>query len=286
MFTCLTGECRNSQDPKLSQVLDCDNYYVGLTEAPGCAHRMASLRAKQPKAPGFVTELQGGWFATIGGALSDDHYSDARHFNAIHWMSLLGGAGGLTPYVFVGGTHFGNWGSRGQTTSYDYNAGIREWGARGSKYSVAQGVAQFIHENEAQLLRAEGGPCEIKDAPKSLFGGVRIAPDGTRFVFLLNNDPTQPAAGKATLVPGQIAKPSAPIYNIDQNGNQVLIQTGDAAAGRLTLAPFEVSYDLPPLGAGALVIPPGKSPAKGIWYPKPQREITRPALCRIPFYAA
>jgi hypothetical protein len=282
VFTCLTGECRNSLDPKLSQVFDCDNYYVGLTEAPGCAHRMASLRAKQPNAPGIVTELQGGWFSTIGSALSEDHYSDSRHSNAIHWMSLLGGAGGLVPYVFVGGTHFGNWGSRGQTTTYDYNAGIREWGARGAKYAVAQGVARFIRDNEVQLLRAEGGPCEIKGAPKSLFGGVRVAPDGTRFVFLLNNDPNQPATGKATLVPGQIAKPSAPIYNIDQNGNRVLIQTGDAAAGKLTLAPFEVAYDLPPLGAGALVIPPGKTPAEGVWYPKPQQAISRPATLPAP----
>src|SRR5205823_13573383 len=30
IFTCLTRECRGSSDPTLSQVFDCDNYYVGL----------------------------------------------------------------------------------------------------------------------------------------------------------------------------------------------------------------------------------------------------------------
>jgi hypothetical protein len=286
VFTCLTGECRGSRDPVLSQVFDCDNYYVGLTEAPGCAQRMADLRRKQPDAPGFVTELQGGWFSTIGGALSEDHYSDARHFNAIHWMSLLGGASGLTPYVFVGGTHFGNWGSRGQTTSYDYNAAVREWGARGPKYAVAQGIAQFVRENEAQLLRAEGGPCSIQDAPKSLFGGVRVSPDGTRFVFLLNNDPRNPAAGKATLLPGQVARPAGPIYNIDQNGNQVRIKTDESVAAPLAVPPIEVAFDLPPLGAKALVIPPDKSPEQGTWYPKPQPPIARPTSVPPPIRIA
>jgi hypothetical protein len=68
--TCLTRECRGSTDPVLSQVFDCDNYYVGLTAAPSCAQRMMSLRAKQPDAPGFVTQLQGGWFALVGNRLS------------------------------------------------------------------------------------------------------------------------------------------------------------------------------------------------------------------------
>ena len=137
IFTCLTRECRESSDPVLSQVFDSDNYYVGLTAAPSCAQRMMSLRAKQPDAPGFVTELQGGWFSLVGDRLSEDNYSDARHYNAISLMSLLGGASGLNTYMFVGGTEFGGWGARGQTTTYDYNAPIREWGARGAKYLVA-----------------------------------------------------------------------------------------------------------------------------------------------------
>ena len=270
VFTCLTGECRNSQDPQLSQVFDCDNYYVGLTDAPSCALRMAGLRTQQPNAPGFVTELQGGWFSTIGGGLSESHYSDARHFNAIHWMSLLGGAGGLTPYVFVGGTHFGNWGSRGQTTTYDYNAGIREWGARGAKYAVAQGVARFIRENEPQLLRAEGGPCEIREGPKSLFGGVRLAPDGTRFVFLLNNDPGKPATGKATLVPGQIAKPTGSDlqHRPERQPGVDPRPGGRGRADRRTSRRSKSTTTSAPLGAKVLVIPPGKTPADGVWYPK------------------
>ena len=74
VFTCLTQECRNNKDPELSQVFDSDNYYVGLSSAPDCAYRMASLRQSQPDAPGFVTELQGGWFSLVTGRLSEQHY--------------------------------------------------------------------------------------------------------------------------------------------------------------------------------------------------------------------
>ncbi|HWC59266.1 MAG TPA: beta-galactosidase [Verrucomicrobiae bacterium] len=286
MFTCLTRECRESSDPVLSQVFDCDNYYVGLTAAPSCSQRMVSLRAQQPDAPGFVLELQGGWFALVGDKLSEENYSDARHYNAISLMSLLGGASGMNTYMFVGGTHFDGWQARGQTTTYDYNAPIREWGARGEKYAVAKSINQLIRENETQLLRATGGPCELQGAPTNLFGGVRVSPDGTRFVFLDNTDPEHPVSGKVTVVPGKIVKARAPIYNIDQDGKRVLIETREAVSQTNAISPFEVDYDLAALGAKVLVIPQGKTPAEGIWYPKPQKPIARPAALPAPIRIA
>jgi hypothetical protein len=278
VFTCRTAQTRGSADPVLSQVFDCDNLYVPLDGAPGCAQRMVSLRAQQPKAPAFVTELQGGWFSLVGDRLSEENYSDARHFNAIHWMSLLGGATGLNPYMFTGGTHFGGWGARGQTTTYDYNAAIREWGALSPKYYAAKGVNEFVRDHASRLVRAEGGPCELQGAPASLFGGVRVAPDGTRFVFLHNTDPKNPASGKLTVVPGKITRPDGPIYNFDQEGNRVLVRTAEADAGAATIPPFEVEYSLADLGAKVLVIPPGKTAAQGVWYPKTQAVPPAPRL--------
>ena len=76
MFQCLLvllQQCRSSNDSELSQVFDSDNYYVGLNEAPSCAIRMADLRNKQPDSPGFVTELQGGWFSLVTGKLNEDN---------------------------------------------------------------------------------------------------------------------------------------------------------------------------------------------------------------------
>lgn len=243
VFTCLTAECRNSKDPELSQVFDCDNYYVGLNDAPSCAYRMEQLRRGQPDAPGFVTELQGGWFSLVTGRLSDENYSDARHMQAIGLMSLLGGASGINYYMFYGGTNYAGWGARGMTTSYDYNAAIRENGQLSPKYSAAKGIGEFIKKYGPKLLHTQGGPCQFKvddnAAPKELFGGVRIAPDGTKFVFLDNTDAKNTLSGTVTIVPGKIARPDAPIYNINQHGEKVLIKTANSdTSAKLIIDPL------------------------------------------------
>lgn len=278
IFTCLTNECRSSEDVELSQVFDSDNYYVGLSSAPDCAYRMANLRKEQPDAPGFVTELQGGWFSLVTGRLSEDHYSDARHFKAVGLMSLLGGAGGINYYMFFGGTHFAGWGARGMTTSYDYNAAIRENGARSDKYFEAKAIGQFIQAFEPQLVRSEGGPCAMEGGAKSLFGGVRVAVDGTRFVFLHNTDPKNAIRGKVRLLPGKMNCPATPMYNINQHGEKVLIAASEAAdTDSVTVSPINVSYDLPALGTKVLVIPAGKPETKGEWWPQEQIRPLRPA---------
>lgn len=288
VFTCLTSQCRNSQDPELSQVFDCDNYYVGgLSDAPSCAYRMADLCRKQPDAPGFVTELQGGWFSLVTGGLSEDHYSDDRHFKALGLMTILGGGTGINYYMFFGGTHFAGWGARGMTTSYDYNAAIRESGALGSKYFAAKEIGGFIQNFESRLVRSEGGPCTLADAPKALFGGVRMSSDGTKFVFLHNTDPKQSLRGKAKVIPGKLTKPQEPIYNINQHGEKVLMRTGDTAdSDSLTLEPFEVAYDLSPLDTRILVIPPGAAPGQGEWWPKKQMLPLRPSGLPAPIRIA
>ncbi len=282
-FTCLTSQTRGSKDPELSQVFDCDNYYVGLSDAPGCARRMAGLRKSQPDAPGFVTELQGGWFSLVTGTLSEEHESDARHFNAIGMMSLLGGATGINYYMFFGGTHFEGWGARGMTTSYDYNAAIRESGAVGSKYYAAKAIGEFVGKFESKLVRAEGGPCELQNVSKKMFGGVRVAPDGTRFVFLHNTDVQNPMQGTVTLVPGRFPTPTGPMYNINQHGEKVLIKPAEAASSDSSaIPPFSVDFNLPALGARVLVIPPGANPEQGEWWPKEVQQPVRPAVSFAP----
>lgn len=282
VFTCLTQECRASKDPELSQVFDCDNYYVaGLSDAPSCAFRMTDLRQVQPDAPGFVTELQGGWFSLVTGKLSEEHYSDDRHFKALGLMSMLGGATGINYYMFFGGTHFAGWGARGMTTSYDYNAAIRESGALGPKYYAAKEIGGFIKAFEQKLVRSEGGPCELKGAPKNLFGGVRIAVDGTRFIFLHNTDPDHSIKGKVSLIPGKLSKPTEPMYNVNQLGEKVLITSALVKSkDSLAVEKMEVLYDLPALGSKILVIPAGKKPEQGEWWPKEQAHPLRPS--RLP----
>lgn len=287
VFTCLTSQCRGSKDPELSQVFDCDNYYTDQSGAAGCAHRMVSLRKRQTDAPGFVTEMQGGWFSTVTGRLSEEHFSDARHFNAISLMTLLGGGTGINYYMFVGGTHFAGWGARGMTTTYDYNAAIGESGICSPKYYAATSIGNFIHRYEQPLLRSKGGPCNIQGVPKNITGGIRIAPDGTKFIFLNNSDAKASYNGQADIVPGSIAKATEPIYNIDQNGQHVQMKTADGnpAADSLKLDNISIACHLEPLGAKVLVIPPGAAPQNGVWYPEAlsttASQLPSPATIRI-----
>ena len=278
IFTCLTEECRSSKDEELSQVFDSDNYYVGLSSAPDCAHRMMNLKKEQPDAPGFVTELQGGWFSLVTGRLSEDHYSDARHFKAVGLMSLLGGAGGINYYMFFGGTHFAGWGARGMTTSYDYNAAIRETGALSEKYFEAKAIGQFIRTFEQRLVRSEGGPCALEGGAETLFGGVRVAVDGTRFVFLHNTDAKKPVRGKVRLIPGKVNHLSTPMYNINQHGEKVLIASLETSVANIPESEaIDVTYELPALGSKVLVIPARKGTAEGEWWPKEQIRPVRPS---------
>ena len=287
VFTCLTSQCRGSKDGELSQVFDCDNYYVGLNDAPSCAHRMMNLRRAQPDAPGFVTELQGGWFSLQTGTLSDQHYSDARHFRAIGLMTMLGGGTGINYYMLFGGTHLEGWGARGMTTSYDYNAAIRENGSVGNKYLEAKAIGEFIRTYESSLVRTTGGPCELQGASDKIFGGLRVAADGTRFVFLHNTDDKRPSSGQVTLLPGRISRPSAPMYNINQHGQKVLIEAGgDSQSDSMVVEPLTLDYELGPLGASVLVIPPGKSPSEGEWWPRRQPAVRRPAQLPAPVRVA
>ena len=266
IFTCLTNECRGSKDDVLKNVFDADNFYVGLKEAPGCAQRIESLKQRQPNAPAFVTELQGGWFSTTNGSLSEDNYSDYRHYQAISLMSMLGGATGLNTYMFVGGTNFAGWGARGQTTTYDYNAPIHENGSLSKKYEVAKNIGSFIHTYQKELVHSNGGPSTLTDGPKSLYGGVRVSSDGTRFVFLHNTNPEQNISGIVTLMPGKLFSTNDSVYNIDQNGKKVLIKTGTVNTDTSLFKPFPVAYQLTGLGSKVLVIPAGKNPEEGTWW--------------------
>ncbi|MDT3401171.1 beta-galactosidase [Mucilaginibacter terrae] len=265
VFTCLTSETRGSKDPALAQVFDCDNYYVGLRDAVTCARRMQTLKQQQPDAPGFVTELQGGWFSTVGSTLSEDHYSNDRHFYAIAMMSIAGGSTGIFPYVFVGGTHFEGWGARGQTTTYDYNAAIRENGALSSKYYAAKNIGDFIRQYGGLLIHSKGGVCTFTNAPEEIVGGFRISSNGTRFIFIHNNSPKETRSGTAQVRPGQ-DNTAKPMYNIDQDEKKVLIANQPNADPELKTAPFKIAYELAPLETKVLIIPPGLTPEKGNWW--------------------
>ena len=191
LFTCVTPEVRGAKEPVISQLFDMDNQYVwwNMHEAKS---RIEDLKKVQPNAPAFVCELQGGWFSTQGGGLSEDSYLDGRHARGMALMGMAGGATGLNYYMFFGGTHFAGWGARRMTTSYDYGAPLKESGGVGEKYAAVKGIGDVVNRFGAQLAQSEPVVFETKTDKEQLTIGLRKASDGTLFVFFLNRNKKEP----------------------------------------------------------------------------------------------
>lgn len=246
MFTCVTPEVRSSRDADISQLFDMDNLYVwwNIKEVKS---RMEEMKVVQPAAPAFICELQGGWFATVGGSLSEDAKLDGRHARGMALMALAGGSTGFNYYMFFGGTNLAGWGARHQTTTYDYGAPLRENGGAGEKYLAVKGVAEFINKYSDRLARTRALEFTADNLPADLIMAVRQAADGTKFIYLFN---------------------SSDKTDIDQPLTVRLKEGGV----------LQLNCRVGLLDSKVLVLPANTLAEKeGEWYPRPQPAIIRPA---------
>lgn len=252
IFTCLTGQTRGSKDPELADVFDAVNLY-NRNDIPGAAKKMAGFKAAQPGKPGMVAELQGGWFAKVGGGkLSEEQDGiDELQINAITLAAIANGASITNFYMLFGGSHFGPWAARGQLASYDYNAPIRETGAVGARYAAVKGIGEMLAKWDTLVTAS-------KVAVASRTGGdgveflVKATPAGERFVFAFNKDRKAGKAGEATL----------------------------ALDGGVSL---KVNYDLGPFGHQICRLAPGETGTAGKeWLPKPGALPARPDPATLP----
>lgn len=250
LFTCVTPETRHSNDAQISQVFDMDNQYVwwNMHEAKT---RIEDLKMQQLDAPAFVCELQGGWFSTVGGGLSEDSYLDGRHARGMALMAMAGGSTGLNYYMFFGGTHFAGWGARRMTTTYDYGAALKENGGVGEKYQAVKELGDFVNSYNKQLARTTAIAFKTDKEYKDLVLGLRQSEDGTQFLFVLNKNKKDAVN---TLVTLHIKNKPA--------------LTFDCKLG---------AYD-----SKVLVLAKGKTADKGTWYPKQASAIQRPTNLPAP----
>lgn len=241
LFTCVTPEVRGAEDEVIGQLFDMDNQYIwwNIHEAK---QRIEHLKKEQPNAPAFVCELQGGWFSTVGGGLSEDSYLDGRHARGMALMAMAGGATGLNYYMFFGGTHFAGWGARRMTTTYDYGAALKENGGVGEKYLAVKGIGRFVTRYGEKLAQSESVKYSVGISDERLTTGVRQAQDGTLFFFFFNRDKK------------------------NKFSDMVQFRLPDGKA-------YPVACVLNPLDSKVLVVSPGTE--QGKWYPESEAEILR-----------
>jgi len=69
-------------------------------------------------------------------------------------------------YMLFGGTNPGDWAARSLTTSYDYNAPIREWGGVDERYQRVW-PWRMLREHGPKLTRADAVSCDVSVRKKT-----------------------------------------------------------------------------------------------------------------------
>lgn len=247
LITCWTRPIRGTTDSDLKQIFDCCNFYPRWNVKKELVPQIEKLRREQPNAPLATTELQGGWLSVVGGKLSErqDGITGAQIQN----LTLLAWQLGQTLtnyYMLVGGTNFDDWGGRNITTTYDYNAPIRENGGVGERYWRVWALGQMIREHGARLVRSTLVPIDSKASDPDVDIAERRAADGSRYFFVRTDERQGPRKGTATV--------------IERGGESITFD-----------------YQLEPFGSAVLYLPPGeRNPLHGEWLPKSPPPMIRP----------
>jgi hypothetical protein len=250
LISCWTKQIRGIKDGPLRGVFDCTNFYPRWNVAKEVGGKLAQARTQQPDAPLMTTEMQGGWFAKVGGKLSDQQDGvTAAQIQNITLYAIQNGETAMSYYMLFGGTNFDDWGARDMITSYDYNAPIRESGGVGERYQRVWALGHMLIDHGAKLVRAEDVPLTATATDADVGVAERKAPDGSRYIFVRTDNHVSP-----------------------RNGT-VHLKENDGSAPDLTF-----DYQLEPFGSMVLYLPPGETdPKKGEWLPKPAPPIQRPA---------
>lgn len=249
LITCWTHQVRGSPDPVMREMFDCCNFYPCWNVEQELHDGIGKLRVEQPDAPLGTTELQGGQFAQVGGTLSEQQDGlTAAQINNLTLFAIQSGETLLNYYMLVGGSNFGDWAARDLTTTYDYNAPIREWGGIGDRYQRVWAIGHMLQEHGVRLARAEAVECDVTNTLNDVSVVERRAMDGSRYFFVRTSEHREPREGTVTV---------------------------EEKAGERRK--FTFNYQLEPFGAKILYLPPGVSDAAGGgWLPKPAPAFERP----------
>jgi beta-galactosidase len=125
--------------------------------------RSISHKANKPDQPLIWTELYPAWYDTWG---FQHHLRDARNM-AFNILNFLGNGGtGWNYYMWHGGTNFGRTSMYLQTTSYDFDAPIDEYGRPSPKGLYLSRLHEAIKSNSKIILEGER-------TQKVLLSGIR-----------------------------------------------------------------------------------------------------------------
>ena len=237
LFTCLTKDRAFRDDPFLrSHVYDTTNRYPSFNMNE-LIQGIDETAKYQPEKFRAITELQGGWFAQVGGKLSDQQGHNAAQINQLTLTAIEHGVTSMNYYMFYGGANLGYGAAKELIQSYDYNAPLREPGGEGDRYFAVKAIASMLQDHGKQLIESDPVEVTVTGEHMGVSVTLRKSKDGSRFYFIRNSR---------------------------RNGNR----TGavEIEGGGQKIA---VNYNLGPFGAKVLYLAPDVNDAtKGEWMPK------------------
>ncbi len=128
----------------------------GSENLPAALRQLALI---QPDTPRIVSEYWTGWFDHWGGKHADS-VDPQKHLYRL--AGILGAGAMFNLFMFHGGTNFGFTGGRSvngsacyMTTSYDYDAPLREGGGRGDKFAMTKRLCTFASQFGAVLANLD-----------------------------------------------------------------------------------------------------------------------------------
>ena len=138
----------------------------------GIAQKLAQTRRIWPDNPMIVSELWSGWFDDWGS--SHHNGKPAAELDwCLHELQAVGAAG-FSHWMWAGGTNFGYWGGRTvggdtihNTTSYDCDAPVSEYGGLTEKYFVSRRHHLFLATLGSRLAKL---------LTQATDGGVKVLP--------------------------------------------------------------------------------------------------------------
>ena len=255
-ISCWTKQVRGSTDPVLREIFDACNFYPRWGVDAELNSNIPRLRTEQPDAPLATTELQGGWFSKVGGPLSENQEGvTASQINYLTLLTLEQGETLLNYYMLFGGSNLGDWGARTMTTTYDYNAPIREWGGVDNRYQRVWAIGHMLRDHGARLARSEKMDCAVTLSSHSSKGTndvsivMRSVAGGGRYIFVRTSQHAEAREGTVHLIPKTTGDSEEIVFN----------------------------YNLEPFGSKILYLPRGShNAAQGEWLPKEAPAIQRP----------
>ena len=198
------------------------------------AERVPDFKVHNPQMPALWTENWPGWYDTFGVAHhkrepQEIAYNVARFFAA--------GGTGVNYYMWHGGTNYGREGMYLQTTSYDFDAPLDEYGLPTTKSEHLGKLHRVLQENARHLLNATAQvevvvpPGEKEALPR--LATYRYALGPSALLFLVNST-EEVRAVAVNGAPVTLPPKSAAIAREDSGRTQVLFEsTFDAKTIRI-----------------------------------------------------